>query len=377
VSGKDLAELDRKIGQLLIEGPGLEANVLAQRLNAEVFVLAPNELTELSADVLELLLIQARARTESITLVPIELTSDDAFEIARVNRRDWMNARANLVDTWRLIQFNANLLESGLDLVFSGDVSNTGDNPLRLDGNTGRLQVGVQFDAPLTRLSERNTYRLAQIEYQQARRNYYEFVDRVAQGLRETIRTIDLNQLNFELRRAAVQVAIAQVELARLRLQEPPKPEVEAVFGPTTANDLVNALSALLTTQNDFLSVWINYEVQRRTLDFDLGTMQLDADGTWLDPGPIEISNGFTSQPPGNDHVEPIAPGEPPEFLGPPQSQSIPPHPSRNLHLEFDRHASTADTTVRGEGRLNPSPNVPAGYVEPSARRGANEPLFV
>jgi hypothetical protein len=186
-----------------------------------------------------------------------------------------------------LIEFNADNLESQLDVVFSGDISNVGDNPLNLQGTTGRLRAGLQFDSPLTRLSERNTYRQALIEYQQARRNYYFYEDQVKTSLRSTLRQVELNQLNFELRRAAVHVAIAQVELSRLRLQEPPMPGVAQAFSSTTARDLVTALSDLLTVQNDFLSVWVIYEVQRRVLDVDLGTMQLDDRGLWLDPGPI------------------------------------------------------------------------------------------
>ena len=64
-----------------------------------------------------------------------------------------MNARASVVDSWRLIQFNANDLESDLNLVFSGDIGNVGDNPFDLRGTNGRLRVGLQFDAPLTRLA--------------------------------------------------------------------------------------------------------------------------------------------------------------------------------------------------------------------------------
>ena len=82
----------------------------------------------------------------------------------------------------------------------------------------------MQFDAPLTRLAERNIYRQSLIEYQQARRNYYQFRDRVSQGLRSTLRQVRLNEINFELRRAAVLVAISQVDLTQLRLSEPPQP---------------------------------------------------------------------------------------------------------------------------------------------------------
>ncbi|HEY6564736.1 MAG TPA: hypothetical protein VIY86_09590, partial [Pirellulaceae bacterium] len=40
--------------------------------------------------------------------------------------------------------------------------------------------------------------------------------------------------------------------------------------------------------QNDFLSVWASHEVQRRALDYELGTMQLDPQGLWVDPGPLD-----------------------------------------------------------------------------------------
>jgi hypothetical protein len=49
------------------------------------------------------------------------------------------------------------------------------------------------------------------------------------------------------------------------------------------ARDLVNALIDLLNVQNDFLSVWVDQEVQRIQLDHDLGIMELDADGLRID----------------------------------------------------------------------------------------------
>jgi hypothetical protein len=184
-----------------------------------------------------------------------------------------------------LIYFNANDLRSDLNVVFSGDIGNLGQNPLRIRDTTGRLRAGVQFDAPLTRLDERNQYRQALIEYQQARRNYYQFRDGVSQGLRSRLRQMRLNELNFELRRAAVLVAISQVDLTQLRLAQPPQPGIETIVSPTQARDLVQSLGDLLNVQNDFLSVWVNTEVQRMGLEFDLGVMELDAAGLRRDPG--------------------------------------------------------------------------------------------
>ncbi len=259
-----------------------------------VFEPTPNTLGELSDALVELMLLQVRARADIVELESIELDDEVAFEVARDFRRDLMNRRAALVDTWRLIEFNADDLESSLDIVFEGDISNVNDNPFDLRGSTGRLRAGVQFDAPLVRLDERNTYRQALIEYQQARRNYYQARDRISQSLRSTLRTIDLNRRNFELRREAIHAAVRQVEKARFNLVEPPKPGEESDrLGATTARDLVSALADLQNAQNDFISVWVNYEVQRRALDFDMGTMQIDCDGIWMDPGPIGEKYGF------------------------------------------------------------------------------------
>jgi hypothetical protein len=44
-------------------------------------------------------------------------------------------------------------------------------------------------------------------------------------------------------------------------------------------------LSDLLDAQNDFLNVWVNYEVLRMLVDFELGTMRLNEDGLWSDSG--------------------------------------------------------------------------------------------
>ncbi len=252
-------------------------------------------LNQLSGDLLELSLLQARTRLDAITFEPVDLTNEQALCIASRYRRDWMNARAAVVDSWRLIAFNANDLGSGLNLVFNGDIGNVGDNPFNLRPSNGQLRVGLQFDAPLTRLAQRNTYRESLIEYQQAKRTYYQFRDRVQRDVRSSLRQLKLDDLNFELRRAAVRVAITQVDLARLHLSEPARPVApsapgqptepggQSQFGQTIARDLVTAIIDLLNVQNDFLSVWVDHEVQQLNLDYDLGIMELDNRGVRIE----------------------------------------------------------------------------------------------
>jgi hypothetical protein len=236
----------------------------------------------------DLSLTQARARAETLTLVPVDLDPGEALEVAREHRLDWMNARAALVDVWRQIQIKANALRSDLDVTLSGDMGTIGNNPLRFRSATGRLRAGLQFDTPLTRLEERNAYREALIEYQRARRAYYAYEDKVSQSLRTTLAAIRLDRLNFELRRTALLLAIGQVEIMRLRITRPPKPGEATTLGATTANDLVTSLNSLLNAQDGILSVWIDYENQRMNLDLELGTFRFNDRAMWDDPGPLE-----------------------------------------------------------------------------------------
>jgi len=245
--------------------------------------------TVISDLLLELSLVQAETRLQGIVLPPLSIQYDDAIALAQANRLDWMNARANLVDVWRKIEFFANDLKSNLDVVVDGQLGTRPDNVLDFNGDNSRLRFGIRFDTPTARVAQQNRYREALINYQRARRDYMLFEDRITQSLMNTLRLVTLSQINLEVRRTAVQVAIAQVDIARLKLNPPVRPN-EAARGssPTAARDLVSALSDLLDAQNDFLSVWVSNEVLRILLDFEMGTMQIDPTGMWIDSGPID-----------------------------------------------------------------------------------------
>jgi len=286
----DLVKLQAKMAKTLGEVESIEkirqaaadnSNIMsdeARRMLRDVF-------TELYDELVELSLIEARARLDTSTLIPIELTAEEAFDIARVNRRDWMNARASLVDQWRLIEVAANDLKSDLDVVVEGRADPLASNLFGgapVNNTTGTLRVGLEFDAPLTRLAERNSYRRTLINYQRTRRAYYLFEDGIQESLRNATRQIRLNQINFEVNRAAVFVSIIRTDLTRIGLTKP-----AGAGRQTSARDVQEALRSLLNAQNTFLRIWVNYEAQRMALDLALGTMELDDLGMWIDPGPV------------------------------------------------------------------------------------------
>ncbi|MCC6510096.1 MAG: hypothetical protein IT423_13400, partial [Pirellulaceae bacterium] len=180
-------------------------------LSRQVLLAGQDLIAAMSEDLLALQLVQARARTETALLGEVDIEPLEAIGIARQYRHDWLNNRAALVNSWRAIEVVADDLESSLDVTLSGDVQNYGDNPLALRGSTGRLRAGLAWDAPITRLQERNRYRQSLIEYQQAKRSYYQYEDTVWTNMRSALRTIRLNQYNFELQRYAVRGAALQI----------------------------------------------------------------------------------------------------------------------------------------------------------------------
>jgi hypothetical protein len=256
-----------------------------------------SQLTQLSNNLTELSLIQVLSRSNSIELKDVDLRPEEAIEIARCFRLDWMNARAGLVDNWRQIQFAANALESQFDLVLDGSIGNVGDNPFRVRYENGSLRGGFRFDSPIVRLAERNQYRQTLINYQRSRRRFYLFEDEVKRNLRLVLRTINLQKTSFELQRLSLEASILNLEQSNLVLEQPPRFQAGGArtqaLGATTARDLTTAINQVNASQGNFLNAWLTYEVLRLNLDYDLGTIQVDPSGRWIDPENIDPEIGY------------------------------------------------------------------------------------
>ncbi len=298
---RELAELDAMAVDIAPENrdeyqrrrAALDASVAAFRAGA----LARDEvhrvwfsscLTKLSESLMTLRLIQARARLEAIELQVVDVNADYAFQVARERRLDWMNMRSNLVDQWRNIEIVADKLRSDLSVSVGGSVSNEGSNPLNFSSDKAQFTAGFQFDAPLDRFLERNSYRQALISYDQARRSYYAYVDGVNQQIRSSIRAVELAQVSFELQRDSVLTAIKQVHSAQLELTEPPERESSVGNRKSNAEGVTNALEALLNSQNSIMQTWLQYQSRRMNLMLLLGVFTLDETGRWVDPGVID-----------------------------------------------------------------------------------------
>ena len=273
------SEIERQTNQILNEGEGKD----------DIYRIWIRDcLSRFGDELMALRLVQARARLETLNLALIDIKAEDGFTVASENRLDWMNARSILVDEWRNMEIVANTLKGYLDVSVSGSIQNEGSNPLNFSAKNAKFTTGVAFDAPLTRLLERNAYRTALIHYDQARRSYYNYVDGIKVQVRSTIRAIQLNQMNFELQRENVLTAIQRVQQAQLKLAEPPTSGSNiGSLGTSAAQNLVDSLTDLLSAQNSLMETWLSYRAQRMGLLLVLGVFQLDERGKWIDPGDI------------------------------------------------------------------------------------------
>jgi len=244
-------------------------------------------LRQLLSIVQDSMLVQARARLETVSVETIALDAREAFTTALAQRMDFMNGRAALVDRWRSIQVSADALQSALNVTVNGELSTTRNNAVNLRDSSRNLRLGLEFDAPFTRLLERNNYRQSLINYQQDRRNFIQSHDALHLGLRGLLRQIEQLRRDLEIQRRAVTIAIRRVDMTRAAFYAPVRPpqpgQRPAQFGPTAATNLLTALAALRNTQNNFMGVWLNFYAARMRLARELGTMKLDQDGHWMD----------------------------------------------------------------------------------------------
>ena len=263
-----------------------------------------------------LTLVPAQARLEVITVGEnVELDAEQAFQIALANRLDFMNGRAALVDRWRAIQVAADALQSDLTITGSGDVRTVKNNPVDFRAATSSVRLGLEFDAPLARLLERNGYRETLIEYQRSRRSLIQSHDSLQKGLRALLRTLEQRRLQLEIQRRAVSIALRRVDQTQLSLLTP-SPQVQPgqrpQINPTTAINLLSAQSSLQTSQNSFLAAWLNYYAARLRLYRELGVMQLDPSGKWIENA-VEFK---TPEEPDDVRIlQPLPPSVPDEVL--------------------------------------------------------------
>ncbi|OWK36049.1 hypothetical protein FRUB_08612 [Fimbriiglobus ruber] len=241
---------------------------------------------------------QTQTRIYLIELPDVTVREADALTYAKENRLDLQNALGAITDTWRQVTVAANALKADLNLVAT---ASPGTNPAvttrAFDFSTkgGDYSVGIQFDSPLNRVAERNTYRASLITYQRAKRSYMALSDQIEQQIRQDLRVLARLRLGFEISRQQLLSAARQYENARLTLLGP---RDRRTANDTTTLNLLQALTNVLAARNALATSYINYEQQRIQLLLDLEELQLDQQGLPTNAAPRPADAAPAGAPP-------------------------------------------------------------------------------
>ncbi|MGL6095678.1 MAG: TolC family protein [Fimbriiglobus sp.] len=225
----------------------------------------------------------------------LALPLDDAYttigQAALTNRLDLMNARAQVVDSWRQIAVQANGLQGVFNVGYNLDATTPVNGTLGTSFSPSRTrhQVILDIEPPLIRRAERNLYRAALISYQRQRRNLMAFEDNILTDARVDLRQLRQLAEAYALQQRAVELAYSQVDNARSTFVAPPDPaSARGAAGEAAAltQQLLEAQSSLLQAQNDLYTTWTNFQTARIELYLDLELLPLDARGIWTDEPP-------------------------------------------------------------------------------------------
>jgi hypothetical protein len=220
---------------------------------------------------------------------PLDEAYTEAVRTALSNRLDLMNARGQLVDSWRQINVTANALQGVVNAQYNLNAGTKpgANQPFNFTGSETTSQLQFNFQLPLVRRAERNAYRTALISYQAARRTLLAFEDNIANDVRSDVRELRTIAQLYRIQQRVVEVQYAQVDNATAVLFAPPAPSSASNDQQTAAaaltQQVLNAQNNLVIAQNTLYQLWVAYLTSRMSFYLDLERLQLDDRGVWID----------------------------------------------------------------------------------------------
>lgn len=221
----------------------------------------------------------------------VDQAQEAAVRAALTQRVDLMNARAQLVDAWRQLRVTANGLLGVFNIRYNlqSQTPPGGSHPLAFSTAASDSQLALDFSFPLNRVSQRNAYRTALINYQRQRRALMALEDNIAVQVRFDVRQLQLFAANYTNQKQVLQSLYKQVESARELVFGPPDPDqvkggsASAVAGAALTNQYLGALSSLNGAQTRMYQIWLSLLATRIQLYLDLERLTLDNRNVWVE----------------------------------------------------------------------------------------------
>lgn len=207
-------------------------------------------------------------------LTPIEMDMDDAMMTALVSRFELMTQRGQLADDWRLIKLAADELKAVLNVRGTHSIGTQNNRPFDFTFENSNTSLGITFDAPLNRRSERNNFRRSLINYQASLRDLALVEDAIKRQVRRIIRGLALDREQYTNNVASAALAFERVVSTEL--------ELRLGVGSVVARDFLEAQTAYTSSLQRVAGSHIGYLVDRLSLFFELESLEVGDDGFWL-----------------------------------------------------------------------------------------------
>lgn len=200
-----------------------------------------------------------------------------AVRVAMENRLDLMNARAQLFDAWRQIRVRANALKGVFNVSVTNQVftSPLDSNPFAFLSDAKQFNLVLNAELPLVRVSERNNFRTALIDYQQQRRALMRAEDELKRTIRQEIRQLQLTYQEYEIGKRQLILSFRQRDQSQEQLFAPPG-QGGATDTAVTVNNLNSATNSLNNSANQLVNNYVTFLGLRLQLFRDLGIMPYD-----------------------------------------------------------------------------------------------------
>jgi len=211
-------------------------------------------------------------------LIPVILGEEEGYQIAVAHRLDLLNAIDRFEDSKRKIKVAADQLKGTLNIFANASLPSQGPTDYAaFDINRYRSTAGLQLNLPWDRLSERNDYRSALINFEREIRALSLALDDSRDEVRQGIRSLEQARQNYQIQKGAVELADRRVDSATILLQA----------GRAQIRDLLEAQSAQLQARNAVTQALVDYHVARLQLLLNLGALDTGQERFWLRDQPI------------------------------------------------------------------------------------------
>jgi outer membrane protein TolC len=210
-----------------------------------------------------------------------ELDEAEALGLAFANRQDLKVVLGRIYDAQRQVVVKADALRAGLTLNASASLgeARTLDSATmpdaRFDPAAGLYSASLILDLPFERTAERNAYREAYLDLEEAVRDLQQLEDTIKSDVRTALRQLLESRESAGIQIEAVRLAADRVKSTNLFLEA----------GRAQVRDVLEAQESLLDAQNALTEALVSYRVAELEFQRDLGVLQVDTNGTWTELG--------------------------------------------------------------------------------------------